>query len=83
MFVVEEKVLLIFFSLGSYFINFFISITCAPKNKSKSRTLFSECVVLMRGCCGTDEYEAGKETITVYSLQQTRLHHCCRQNESG
>ncbi len=33
-------------------------------------------VVLMRGCSGTDEYEAGKEKITVYSLQKTRLHHC-------
>ncbi len=32
--------------------------------------------VLMRGCSGTDEYEAGKEKITVYSLQKTRLHHC-------
>ncbi len=32
-------------------------------------------VVLMRGRSGTDEYEAVKETITVYSLQQTRLHH--------
>ncbi len=30
----------------------------------------------MRGCSGEDEYEAGKETITVYSLQKTRLHHC-------
>ncbi len=30
----------------------------------------------MRGCSGTDEYEAGKEKITVYSLQKTRLHHC-------
>ncbi len=28
------------------------------------------------GCSGTDEYEAGKEKITVYSLQKTRLHHC-------
>ncbi len=31
--------------------------------------------VLMRGCSGTGEYEAGKEKITVYSLQKTRLHH--------
>ncbi len=31
--------------------------------------------VLMRGCSGADEYEAGKEKITVYSLQKTRLHH--------
>ncbi len=28
----------------------------------------------MRGCSGTGEYEAGKEKITVYSLQKTRLH---------
>ncbi len=35
-------------------------------------------VVLMRGCSGTDEYEAGKEKITVYSLQKTRLHHCAK-----
>ncbi len=28
-------------------------------------------VVLMRGCSGTDEYEAGKgKKITVYSLQK-------------
>ncbi len=27
-------------------------------------------VVLMRGCSGTGEYEAGKENITVYSLQK-------------
>ncbi len=33
-FVIEQKVLLIFF---------FISSTCAPKNKSKRRALFSEC----------------------------------------
>ncbi len=33
-------------------------------------------VVLMRGCSGMDKYEAGKEKITVYSLQKTRLHHC-------
>ncbi len=32
-------------------------------------------VVLMRGCSGLDEYEAGKEKITVYSLQKTSLHH--------
>ncbi len=32
-------------------------------------------VVLMRGCSGMSEYEAGKEKITVYSLQKTRLHH--------
>ncbi len=31
--------------------------------------------VLMRICSGTGVYEAGKENITVYSLQQTRLHH--------
>ncbi len=47
-------------------------------------TLFSECGgapclvsvgVLMRGS-GMGEYEAGKETIKVYSLQKNRLHHC-------
>ncbi len=27
-------------------------------------------VVLMRGCSGTGELEAGKEKITVYSLQK-------------
>ncbi len=27
-------------------------------------------VLLMRGCSGTREYEAGKEKITVYSLQK-------------
>ncbi len=33
-------------------------------------------VVLMRGCSGTGEYEAGEgKKITVYSLQKTRLHH--------
>ncbi len=32
-------------------------------------------VVLMRGCSGTVEYKAGKEKITVYSLQKSRLHH--------
>ncbi len=32
-------------------------------------------VVLMRDCSGMGEYEAGKEKITVFSLQKTRLHH--------
>ncbi len=36
-----------------------ISSTSAPKNKSKCRALFSECGG-MRGCSGTDEYEAGE-----------------------
>ncbi len=35
----------------------------------------------MRGCSGTGEYEAGKEKISVYSLQKTRLHHCYRPSE--
>jgi len=40
--------------------NFFkISSIKAPKNKSKHRAL--SVVVLMRGCSGTGEYEAGKE----------------------
>jgi len=38
-------------------------------NKSTRGALFSECVVLMRGCSGTGEFEVGKENITVYSLQ--------------
>ncbi len=73
-FVIEEKVLQNFFTVTQIII-FFISSTSAPKNKSKRRALFSECGG-MRGCSGTDEYEAGKEKITVYSLQKTRLHHC-------
>ncbi len=56
-FVIEEKVLLIFFYCDPK--NFFlISSTSAPKNSSKRRALFSECGG-MRGCSGTDE--AGKE----------------------
>ncbi len=46
------------------------------KIKVSVERLFSEYEVLMRACSGTGEYEAGKETITVYSLQKTRLHHC-------
>ncbi len=42
-FVIEQKVLLIFFLISSI---------SAPKNKSKSRALFSECGVA---------YEAGKK----------------------
>ncbi len=56
---------------------FLISSTSAPKNSSKRRALFSECGG-MRGCSGTDEDEAGKKKITVYSLQKTRLHHWLR-----
>ncbi len=75
-FVIEENLLLIFFYYApDYYILFLISSTSAPKNKSKHGALFSECVVLMRGCSGAGEYEAGKEKITVYSLQKTRLHH--------
>ncbi len=68
-FFIEEKVLLNFFYCAP---NIFvlISSTSAPKNKSKCRALFSECGVLMSGCSGTDEFETGKEKITVYSLQQ-------------
>ncbi len=51
-------------------LNVLISSTSAPKNKSKCRALLVSVVVLMRGCSGTDEYEAGKEKITVYSLQK-------------
>ncbi len=75
-FVIEKKVLQNFFTVTQIFY-FFISSTSAPKNNSKRRALFSECGG-MRGCSGADEYEAGKEKITVYSLQKTRLHHWSR-----
>ncbi len=65
-FVLEEKVLLNFTVPLIIIIYFFISSTSAPQNKSKRRALFSECVVLMRGCSGTDEYQAGKE-ISQYT----------------
>ncbi len=42
-FVIEQKVLLIFFYCAPIF--FKISSTSAPKNKSKCRALFSECGV--------------------------------------
>ncbi len=66
--------LLIFFFTVPLFLFFLISSTRAPKNTSVEPCLVSV-VVLMRACSGTGEYEDGKEKITVYSLQKTRLHH--------
>ncbi len=60
-FVIEENVLLIFFTVPLKII-----VSVEP--------CLVSVVVLMRGCSGTVEYEAGKEKITVYSLQKTRLH---------
>ncbi len=65
--------LLNFFTVPLIFYNFLISSTSAPK--ASVEPCLVSVVVLMRGCSGTGEYEAGKETITVYSLQKkTRLH---------
>ncbi len=66
MFVIEEKVLLNLFYCAP---NFLLIFTSAPKNQSKRGALFSEGGGGLMG-----EYETGKEYITVYSLQQTRLH---------
>ncbi len=52
---------------------FFIRSTIIPKNKSKRRALFSACGGAYERLLWY-EYEAGKEKITVYSLQKTRLH---------
>ncbi len=48
MFVIEEKVLLIFFFYSATNC-FLISSSRAPKNKSKRGALFSECGVLWAG----------------------------------
>ncbi len=60
-------------------LNFFycapIFFLLASQELLKIKVSVEPCLVVMRGCSGTDEYEAGKETITVYSLQKTRLHH--------
>ncbi len=66
-FVIEEKMLLNFFYYAPNIFIFLISSTSAPK-VSVEPCLVSV-VLLKRGCSGTGEYEAGKETITVYSLQ--------------
>ncbi len=58
-FVIEEKMLLNFFLLCPYF--FLISSTRAPKIKVSVEPCLVSVVVLMRGCSGTDEYEAGNE----------------------
>ncbi len=63
-FVIEEKVLLIFFFTVTQIYIFLIRCTSAPKNSSKRRALFSECGG-MRGCSGTDE--AGKEKKSQYT----------------
>ncbi len=73
MFVIEEKVLLNFFTVPLIFINFLAAQVLLNIKVSVELCLVSV-VVLMRGCSDTGEYEAGKEKITVYSLQKTRLH---------
>ncbi len=71
-FVIDQKVLQNFFTVLLVFFGVFFSSTSAPKNKSKPCLV--SVVVLLRGCSGTGEYKAGREKITVYSLQKTRLH---------
>ncbi len=80
-FVIEENVLLIFFTVPLIF--FFIFLL-ATQELLKTKVSVEPCLVsvmvLMRGCSGMDEYEAefffNKKIITVYSQQKTRLHHC-------
>ncbi len=48
-----------------------ISSTSAPKNKSKPEPcLVSLVVVLMRGCSGTGEYEAGRENQSIHTTKK-------------
>ncbi len=73
-FVIEEKVLLIFFYCAPI-----IFFKLAAHELLKIKVCVEPClvsvVVLMRGCSGTGEYETGKKKITVYSLKKTGLHH--------
>ncbi len=51
-------------------INFLLGAQLLLKIKVSVEPCLVRVVVLMRGCSGTGEYEAGKEKITVYSLQK-------------
>ncbi len=73
-FVIEHKMLLIFFFYCAPFF-FKLAAQVLLKIKVSVEPCLVSVVVLMRGCSGTGEYEAGKEKITVYLLQKTRLHH--------
>ncbi len=47
------------------------------KRKVRVEPCLVRAVVLMRGCSGTGEYEAGKEKKSQYThYKKTRLHHC-------
>ncbi len=72
-FVIEEKVLLIFFTVPLFF--FLLAAQELLKIKVCVEPCLVSVVVLMRGCSGTGEYETGKKKITVYSLKKTGLHH--------
>ncbi len=70
-FVIEQKVLLIFFFTVLLFFYFFkLAAQVLLKIKVSIERCLVSVVVLMRGCSGMSEYEAGKEKITVYSLQK-------------
>ncbi len=74
-FVIEEKVLLIFFYCDPIII-FLISSTSAPNIVVSVEPCLAS-VGGMRGCSGTDEDEAGKKKKSQYThYKKTRLHHC-------
>ncbi len=66
----KEKMLLICFYCAS---NFFFLL--AAQELLKIKVSVEPCLVsvVVLGCSGTGEYEAGKEKITVYSLRKIRL----------
>ncbi len=72
-FVIEEKVLLIFLLCPYLF--FLLAAQELLKIKVCVEPCLVSVVVLMRGCSGTGEYETGKKKNTVYSLKKTGLHH--------
>ncbi len=60
-FVIEDKVLLIFFTVPLIFILFLLAAQELLKIKASVEPHLLSVVELMRGCSGTDEYAAGKE----------------------
>ncbi len=63
-FVIEEKVLLIFFTVPLFF--FFLAAQELLKIKVCVEPCLVSVVVLMRGCSGTGEYETGKNTNNAH-----------------
>ncbi len=74
-FVIEDKVLSIFFTVPLIF--FLLAAQVLLKRKVSVEPCLVRVVVLMRGCSGMGEYEDGKENKSQYThYKKTRLHHC-------